>query len=193
MTEADAGLPDQVLQRLPADLDPSLGRRVYSGPEGQCYVVPGPGSICFIATGDAIGTSQGETTTALAAESGHGFICAVRDRPVTFVGVLPTGGQGVEIIDRAARRIAVPLTSDDGYWVEVSDPVAMFVIREDGTRREIPSAGSSSVERRWPTQAGLRPAREQAHVGRRLPKRTLGFPRGRLFGDRSYRTAWPQG
>jgi hypothetical protein len=119
-------------------LNPSLGRRVYSGPEGHGYVVPGPGTIRFIATGDAIGTSQGETTTALAADSGHGFICAMRGRPVTFVGVLPAGGQRVEIIDRAGRRIAVPLTADDGYWLEVSDPAAMFLIREDGTRREIP-------------------------------------------------------
>lgn len=137
-TKADGALPDGVVLGLPAHLDSGLGRCVYSGPEGQAYVVPGPGSICFIAIGEAIGTSRGETTTALAAEGGHGFICAVRGRPVTFVGVLPAGGQRLEILDRAGRRIAVALNDDDAYWLEVSDPVGMFLIQQDGTSKEIP-------------------------------------------------------
>jgi hypothetical protein len=39
------------MEGLPVHLDARLGRCVYSGPEGRSYAVPGPGSICFIATG----------------------------------------------------------------------------------------------------------------------------------------------
>ena len=124
------------MKGLPVHLDSRLGRCVYSGPEGRSYAVPGPGSICFIATGEAIGTIRGETTTALAAEGGHGFICGMRARPVTFVGVLPAGGYCLEIRDRAGRSIEVPVNADDGYWIEVLDPVATLLIRPDGTTRE---------------------------------------------------------
>lgn len=125
------------MDSLPAHLNLSVGRCVYSGPEGQGYIVPGAGSICFIATGEAIGTIQGETTTELAAAGGHGFISGRRGRPATFVGVLPAGGQRLEIHDRAGRSIQVPLNADDGYWFQVSDPAAMLLIRPDGTTKEI--------------------------------------------------------
>ncbi len=111
---------------LRPELDPSLGRRVYSGSEGNAYVLAGPGSICFIAIGEAFGTIQGETTTALAADGGQGFVNSTRGKPVTFVGVLPAGGHHLQIVDRAGHACAVPLNADDGYWLEISDPVTLF-------------------------------------------------------------------
>lgn len=137
-TGADTALPDDVAQSVPTHLDSSLARCVYSGPEGHAYVVPGQGSICFIASGEAFGTVSGETTTALAAEGGHGFVRAVRGRPVTFVGMLPAGGERLTILDRAGRSIEVPLNGDDGYWLQVSDPVGMFLTRPNGTTKQIP-------------------------------------------------------
>ena len=116
----------------------SLGRCVYSGPQGKAYIFPGPGSICFIAIGEAFGTICGETTTALAADDGQGFVNSMRGRPVTFVGVLPAGGHHLQILDQAGRANAVPLNADDGYWLEVSEPVTLFLIRPNGTKREIP-------------------------------------------------------
>ena len=135
--EADSALAAAALN-LPDHLNAGLGRCVYSGPEGQAYAVPGPGSVCFIAIGESIGTVRGETTTALAAEGGHGFICRLRSKPVTFVGLLPTSGQRLEILDRAGRRFTVDLNDDDGYWIEVPDPIGMFLVRRDGTTKEIP-------------------------------------------------------
>jgi hypothetical protein len=71
--------------------------------------------------GEAIGTVRGETTTALAAEGGHGFVCGMRGKAVTFVGVLPAGGYRLEVRDRAGQSIEVPLSADDSYWLEVLD------------------------------------------------------------------------
>lgn len=138
VTPADQTLPADVAGSLRPELDPSLGRCVYSGPEGNAYILPGPGSICFIAIGEAFGTTQGETTTALAADGGQGFVNSMRGKPVTFVGVLPAGGHHLEITDRAGRASAMPLNADDGYWLEISDPVTLFLITPNGTKREIP-------------------------------------------------------
>lgn len=114
-------------------------------PGRPSLVVPGPGSVCFIATGDGIGTIQG-ATTALAAEGGHGFIAGAgsRRKPVTLVGILPADAQRVEVLDRAGRRIAAAMNDDDSYWLEVPDPTRMFLVRHDGTEKEIPLA--SGVE-----------------------------------------------
>jgi hypothetical protein len=142
VTEADGPLREPTAHDLPPHLDPRSARRVYSGPEGQAYVIPGPGSVCFIAAGEGIGTVRGETTTALAAEGGHGFICdaGLRSKPVTFVGVLPADAQRLEVLDRAGRTIAAATNDDDSYWLEVADPVRMFLVRHDGTQKEIPFA-----------------------------------------------------
>jgi hypothetical protein len=146
VTEADGALREPTAHGLPPHLNARFARRVYSGLEGQAYVVPGPGSVCFIATGEGIGTIQGETTTALAAAGGHGFICGAgsRKKPVTFIGILPADAQRLEVLDRAGRRIAAAPNDDDSYWLEVADPIRMFLIRPDGTEKEIPFA--SSVE-----------------------------------------------
>ena len=145
-TEADSALPEAAAHGLPEHLDARLGRCVYSGPQGQAYIVPGPASVCFIATGEGIGTIRGETTTALAAEGGHGFISGAgsRRKPVTFVGILPADAQRLEVLDRAGRRIAAAPNDDDSYWLEVADPTRMFLVRHDGTEKEIPFA--SGVE-----------------------------------------------
>lgn len=105
VTKADGALREPTAHGLPPHLDARLARCVYSGPEGQAHVVPGPGSVCFIATGESIGTIRGETTTALAADGGHGFICGAgsRRKPVTFVGILPADAQRIEVLDRAGR------------------------------------------------------------------------------------------
>ncbi len=136
VTEADRVLSEASMEGLPDHLNLSLGRCVYCGPEGRSYAVPGPGSICFIASGEAIGTLRGETTTALAAEGGDGFVCTIRGRPVTFVGMLPAGGYRLQVRDRAGQSITVPLSADEGDWLEVSDPTATVLIRPDGTTRE---------------------------------------------------------
>ena len=137
-TRADETLPDDVVRSLRPELDPSLGRCVYSGREGKAFILPGPGSICFIAIGEAFGTVRGETTTALAADGGTGFVNSMRGRPVTCVGVLPAGGHHLQILDREGRASVVPLNADDGYWLEISDPVTLFLITPNGTKREIP-------------------------------------------------------
>jgi len=51
VTDADRVLSEASMEGLPDHLNLSLGRCVYCGPEGRSYAVPGPGSICFIASG----------------------------------------------------------------------------------------------------------------------------------------------
>jgi hypothetical protein len=142
VTEVDGPLREPTAHDLPPHLDARSARRVYSGPEGQAYVIPGPGSVCFIATGETIGTVRGETTTALAAEGGHGFICGTgsQSKPVTFVGILPADVQRLEVLNRAGRTIAAATNDDDSYWLEVADPVRVLLVRHDGTQKEVPFA-----------------------------------------------------
>ena len=124
---------------LSPSLNPRLARRVYAGEQGSIYVVPGPGSLCSVSI--AAGTSEtviGHTTTELAALDGLGHVGRSGDGPVTFVGVLPAGGHDLRIIDRAGRRIAIPLTRDDAYWVTVDDPVDMLWTTADGHDRQTP-------------------------------------------------------
>ncbi len=146
VTEADGARGEPTAHGLPAHLDARLARRVYSGPEGQAFLVPGPGTVCFLAIGEGIGTIQGETTTALAGDGGHGFICRAgsRIKPVTLVGILPADAQRLEVLDGAGRTITAATNDDDSYWLEVADPIRMFLVRHDGTEKEIPFA--SSVE-----------------------------------------------
>jgi hypothetical protein len=125
-------------------LDPRLAWCVYSGPEGQAYIVAGAGSICFIATSDAIGTIRGDIPTAHAADAGHGFVHSVEAKLVTFVGVLAADGHGVHVIDRSGRRIDAVPNADDGYWLEVTDPVNFIKTRHDGTTQQIPFSNSSA-------------------------------------------------
>ncbi len=99
---------------LPAHLDSSQRRCVYTGLAGRSYAVPGPSSICFIASGETIGTLRGETTTALAADGGHGFVCAIRGRATTFVGMLPAGGYRLEVCDRAGQSLCIRLHRRQG-------------------------------------------------------------------------------
>jgi hypothetical protein len=139
-------LPDPIALAIAPRLDPDLAWCVYSGPEGQAYIVPGPGSICFIATSDAIGIIRGEAPTAIAAGEGRGFVHSGRDGPVTFVGVLPTGGHGAHVIDRSGRRIGAVPSADDGYWLEVMAPVEFVKTRPDGTTHEVPFNNANDDE-----------------------------------------------
>jgi hypothetical protein len=139
-------LPEVLALAIGPRLDPRLAWCVYSGPEGQAYIVAGTGSICFIATSDAIGTIRGEIPTAFAADAGQGFVHSGRGRPVTFLGVLPAGGHGVHVIDRSGRRIDAVPNADDGYWLEVTDPVDLIKTRPDGTTQQIPFSNSNADE-----------------------------------------------
>lgn len=62
--DAEKGLvaEDVAANRPEPELNPTLVRRVYSGPEGTIYLVPGPGRVCCV----AISTSGETTVTALA-------------------------------------------------------------------------------------------------------------------------------
>jgi hypothetical protein len=139
-------LPEAVALATGPRFDPRLAWCVYAGPQGQAYIVAGPGSICFIATSGAIGTIRGDIPTAYAADSGHGFVHSGRGKPVTFVGVLPAGGHGVHVIDRSGRRIDAVPNADDGYWLEVTDPVDFIRTRPDGTTKQIPFSNSNADE-----------------------------------------------
>jgi hypothetical protein len=139
-------LPEAVALAIAPWFDPRLAWCVYSGREGQAYIVAGPGSICFIATSGAIGTIRGDIPTAYAAEGGHGFVHSGKGKPVTFVGVLPADGHGVHVIDRSGRKIDAVPNADDGYWLEVTDPVHFIKTRADGTTQQVPFSNSSADE-----------------------------------------------
>jgi hypothetical protein len=141
-------LPEAVALAIGPRLDPRLAWCVYSGPQGQAYIVAGPGSICFIATSDAIGTIRGEIPTASAADGGHGFVHSGKGKPVTFVGELPADGHGVHVVDRSGRRIDAVPNADDGYWLEVTDPVDFIKTGPGGTTKQIPFSNSNADEPR---------------------------------------------
>jgi len=125
---------------LSPSLNPRLARRVYAGEQGTIYIVPGPGSLGSVSIAAGTGeTVIGHTTTELAALDGLGHVGGRSgDGPVTFVGVLPAGGHDLRIINRAGRRIAIPLTRDDAYWVTVDDPADMLWTTADGHDRQSP-------------------------------------------------------
>lgn len=128
-----------------AKLNPNLARCVYEGEHGRIYIVPGPGSVCLvsIAADNSGDTVLGPSTTQVAMHSGLGHVISGwfwdagtrRDRPTTFIGVLPTGGHSLRVIDRADREFRVPLTPDGAYWITLADPVQMVWVTPDGDAR----------------------------------------------------------
>ncbi len=114
------------------DINPSLARRVFAGPQGTIYLVPGAGTLCYIWVAANGATSIGVTLTASAAKEGfvhlHGWTGSAR----TTVGVLPAGGHGLRVVARTEGAVAVPLSSDDSYCITVADPVDMFWTTRDG-------------------------------------------------------------
>jgi hypothetical protein len=60
--------------------------------------------------------------------------------------VLPAGGHRVHVIDRRGRRITAVPNADDGYWLEVTDPVDFIKTRPDGTMQQIPFSNSNTDE-----------------------------------------------
>ncbi len=138
--------------RLKNKLNPTLVRCVYEAEHGRIYIVPGPGSVCLVSIGaDIEETVLGPSRTQVAAHSGLGHQISRwrrdrrtgerRDLPTTFIGVLPTGGHNLRIIDRADREFEVPLTPDDAYWITVADPVDMAWTTADGDDRHPFSPG----------------------------------------------------
>ena len=132
--------------RLKHKLNPTLARCVYDGEHRRIYIVPGPGSVCLVSIAEFGETVIGPTTTQAATHSGLGHSISGgwrrdrrtgerRDLPTTFIGVLPTGGHNLRIIDRADREFSVPLTPDDAYWITVADPVDMAWATPDGDDR----------------------------------------------------------
>jgi hypothetical protein len=129
--------------RLKHKLNPTLARCVYEGEHGRIYIVPGPGSVCLVSIAEFGKTVIGPTRVATHSGLGHAISGWRRDRrtgerrdlPTTFIGVLPTGGHNLRIIDRAEREFRVPLTPDDAYWITVADPVDMAWATPDGDHR----------------------------------------------------------
>jgi hypothetical protein len=107
-------------------------------------LIPGPGSICCVASVSGTGERMsGTTSTTLALRSPHGFITtSVGSRGTTFIGVLPASAQGLRIITRSARAIDVPVNEDDAYWTTVDDAIEMIMTLADGTLRHVPFSGS---------------------------------------------------
>jgi hypothetical protein len=77
----------------------------------------------------------------------HGFVLGEPNKPVTFVGVVPATLKQLEIRDRIGRTITVDLSADDGYWVQVVEPVAHIVSRQDGTTTETPFPPGRAIRR----------------------------------------------
>lgn len=111
--------------RLVPSLNVGLARCVYAGDRGRIYIAPGPGAVCVVSIAAASGeTVIAHTTIELAVGGVLGHYGRRHDNSgVRYAGVLPVGGQDLEVVDRAGRRIGIPLTSDDAFWVTVVDPV----------------------------------------------------------------------
>lgn len=138
-TEADQVPPIGAAEVLRPGLDRNSARRVYAGPEGSAFLVPGPGVLCFISfKGGGEESTAGDTTTELAAQDGMGIVSSGTGEPVTFAGVLPAEAHNLRIIDRSGRTINVAVSDDDGYWITVPDPVDMLWSRPDGTTHQTP-------------------------------------------------------
>jgi hypothetical protein len=135
VVKADHSLTDDPVTAsdLRPGVDPVLARRVYAGSEGTLDIVPGHGTLTFISIGADDSAVAGQTTTALAARDGLGFVRFMTSHGHTFVGVLPAGGHDLRIVDRGRHESAGPLSADDGYWITVADPIAMRWTRPDGT------------------------------------------------------------
>jgi hypothetical protein len=110
---------------------------VYSGEHGSIDIIPGPGTICFVAIyAGRDETTIGHTTTALAAADGLGHVRGSSGTAVDFVGVLPAGANNLRIVDRKGRETPIPLNHDRAYWATVDDPVDMRWTTGSGTERQ---------------------------------------------------------
>jgi hypothetical protein len=151
--EKDLVAEDLATNRLDPELNPALARRVYSGSEGTIYLVPGPGLICCVAIGRSGEIISGTTLTELVGRNPMGYVGGGLGPGVTFRGVLPAGGRGLRILQRAGRSVSVPLTEDESYWVTVEDPIAMCWTQADGTERRTemfgPHRGSGGIKRNF--------------------------------------------
>lgn len=122
---------------LHPSLNTDLARRVYSGEHGSIDIIPGPGTICFVAIyAGRDETTIGHTTTALAAADGLGHVRGSSGTAVDFVGVLPAGANNLRIVDRKGRETPIPLNHDRAYWATVDDPVDMRWTTGSGTERQ---------------------------------------------------------
>jgi hypothetical protein len=118
------------------DINPSLARRVYAGPQRTVYLVPGAGTVCYISVAANGAMMIGTTLTTAAAKEGFVQVQSGDGPARTLVGVLPAGGHDLRVVDRAEGAVAVPLSPDDSYCITVADPVDMFWTRREGTTHQ---------------------------------------------------------
>lgn len=118
------------------DINPSLARRVYAGPHGTIYLVPGAGTLCCISVAANGAMSIGVTLTASVAKEGFVHLHGGTGSARTLMGVLPAGGHDLRVVDRTEGAVAVPLSPDESYCITAADPVDMFWTTRDGTTHQ---------------------------------------------------------
>ncbi len=111
-------------QRLLARLAPGahleLARRLYAGPEGTMDLVPGAGSISFLARKATGESTCGQTTTQLAAHHGLGHTRWSREEGYILAGALAVGVR-LSVVATDGSKIAVPVNIDGAYWFDAHD------------------------------------------------------------------------
>ena len=101
--------------------NPSLARRVYTGPQGTVYLIPANGQVCIAAVEQVTG---GVTVTCVAiSEALHNSmgISVINDdgTTTTITGAVPDGVKDVNVVDGRGVSHHVALSADNGYWVSV--------------------------------------------------------------------------
>jgi hypothetical protein len=145
-TEADSALPEAAAHGLPEHLDARWDDASIPARKAKPISSPGQPQCASSRPARASALLEARRRQRWLLRAAHGFICGAgsRRKPVTFVGILPADAQRLEVLDRAGRRIAAAPNDDDSHWLEVADPTRMFLVRHDGTEKEIPFA--SGVE-----------------------------------------------
>lgn len=126
-SESDRGATDPRLLRGLAraqqqfEVNPSLGRNVYTSTDTQLYLFPGRGVVCFGVISSETGTTVGCNATSAAAQQGLG--CQIMVGGTSIVqGVLPAGAHDVVITDTAGHETTLELTADGAYVARLNAP-----------------------------------------------------------------------
>jgi hypothetical protein len=129
--------------------NPSLARNVYSGPDGDVYLVPAQGRLCLVTVGVSTGVTVGCNALSDAIKNGMGTIFT--DGTVTtLAGVYPDGTQDVTITDYTGAKHLVLLGPDNGYWTSVSQPALVTVTAPNGSVRTSTVPGANRRARSVP-------------------------------------------
>jgi hypothetical protein len=121
--------------------NPSLARNAYSSSVGDLYLVPGADSLCVVAVDRTLsgGTLVSCARTTEVTDDGLGLILS-GEQGFTLAGVLPHGAHNALVVDASGENTAIPLSSDDGYWVTMQQPPSEL--------RWTDQSGSSHTKRR---------------------------------------------